>query len=351
MMIHTQEYLPMPHQQSHHQALTQITHATQHSMPIMATQQFVAPPAPAAKENNFYGRGFSRPSPTTSSNVNTSAGGGGGSNSNTPSSRNMNWRNPEKEVTRIPPRFQKQRPGLHQNSASSGKQSPRSRGSRDRNLPRATSRSAPSTANRLTVFGTSNVVNNLSESQLSEALFIPVRLISAMKLKEFKEKISLVEPEFDRIILIHGLGNDARNIAVYSNKSDVDKGAESDDVAHDFADTILDLIERIPYVKVLISTLLPRFDHEDQLNMSCPNNVRKVMNVEISMKLQDKPNVEFINNDTVLEWWKDDVKKKRLFRHDGYHLSAYGFSMMLEHWMKTLKVCVTSLGLINDGGK
>ena len=351
MMI-PQEYLPMPHQQSHHQALTQITHATQHSMPIMATQQFVAPaPATAStgtKDNSFYGRGFSRPSAT----ANTSDRGGSSSNSsNTPSSRNMNWRNPEKEVTRIPPRFQKQRP-LHQHSASSGKQSPRSRMSaRDRNLPRATSRSAPSTANRLTVFGTSNVVNNLSESQLSEALFIPVRLISAMKLKEFKEKISLVEPEFDRIVLIHGLGNDARNIAVYSNKSDVDKGAESDDVAHDFADTILDLIERIPYVKVLISTLLPRFDHEEQLNMSCPNNVRKVMNVEISMKLQDKPNVEFINNDTVLEWWKDDVKKKRLFRHDGYHLSAYGFSMMLEHWMKTLKVCVTSLGLINDGGK
>ena len=132
------------------------------------------------------------------------------------------------------------------------------------------------------------------------------------------------------------------------NKNDVDKGAESDGLANDFADVVLDLIDRIPYIKVLISTLLPRFDNEDQINMSNPNNVRKVMNVEISMRLQDKPNIEFINNDTVLEWWKDDVKKMRLFRPDGYHLSAYGFSMMLEQWMKTLKSTVAQLSLASD---
>lgn len=169
-----------------------------------------------------------------------------------------------------------------------------------------------------------------------------------MKLVEFKEKIAMVDPELDRIVLIHGLGNDARNLALRTNLSDVDKGAESDGVANQFADIVLDLIARIPYIKVLISTLLPRFDSEELNNMSNPNNVRKVMNVEISMRLSDKPNVEFINNDTVLEWWKDDVKKMRLFRQDGYHLSAYGFSMMLEHWMKTLKTTVSDLDL-SDG--
>merc|ERR1712018_340123 len=59
-------------------------------------------------------------------------------------------------------------------------------------------------------------------------------------------------------------------------------------------------------------------------------------------------NVEFINNDTVLEWWKDEVKKVRLFGKDGYHLSAYGFSMMFEYWMKSLKKSVTDLGLVDD---
>jgi len=162
------------------------------------------------------------------------------------------------------------------------------------------------------------------------------------------KRIGQVDPEVDRMVLIHGLGNDARNIALKTSKSDVDKGAESDGLANEFADIILDLVDRIPYLKVLISTLLPRFDNEFEANMSNPNNVRKVMNVEISMRLQDKPNIEFINNDTVLEWWKDDVKKMRLFGSDGYHLSAYGFSMMLEHWMKTLKSAVNALGLKED---
>ena len=70
-----------------------------------------------------------------------------------------------------------------------------------------------------------------------------------------------------------------------------------------------------------------------QTAMSCPNNVRKVMNVEISSRLNENKAVIFINNDIVLEWWKDDVKKMRLFNSDGHHLTAYGFSVMLDHWM------------------
>ena len=106
-------------------------------------------------------------------------------------------------MTRIPPRFQKQRPSANQHQASE-----KVFGA----LPRATSRSAPSTAKQLTIFGTSNVVNNLNETELGEDLSIPVRLIAAMKLGDFKEKIAMVDPEKDRLILIHGLGNDARNI-------------------------------------------------------------------------------------------------------------------------------------------
>merc|ERR1711976_38340 len=296
-------------------------------MPIMATQQYI-PPAP--KDDNYYGSDNSSRSYRSNPQPN--------------SSRNMNWRNPEKEVTRIPPRFQKQRPAQQSYQSASSSEKVLNSGS----LPRASSRTSPEAARRLTIFGTSNVVNNLSTEVLESDLNIPVRLIPAMKLDAFKEKIGQVDPEVDRMVLIHGLGNDARNIALKTSKSDVDKGAESDGLANEFADIILDLVERIPYLKVLISTLLPRFDNEEQLNMSNPNNVRKVMNVEISMRLQDKPNVEFINNDTVLEWWKDEVKKVRLFGKDGYHLSAYGFSMMFEYWMKSLKKSVTDLGLADD---
>ena len=323
-----------------HGALTQITH-TQHSVPIMATQQFV----PSSGSRNignggsssdpYYGRGYSRPS-----------GGGGG--------RGSGWRDQSdrntREVTRIPPRFQKQRPPP---TATNSYNSEKAAGStenkpRAANLPEASGSTPPPGCRRLTIFGTSNVVNNLSESDLAESLNIPVRLIPAMKLEAFNEKIGMVDPELDRLVLIHGLGNDARNIALKTQKNDVEKGVESDSIAHEFADTVIDLVKRIPYVKVLISTLLPRFDNEEQANMSNPNNVRKVMNVEISMKLADNPNVQFINNDTVLEWWKDDVKKMRLFGSDGYHLSAYGFSVMLGHWMKSLKEVVSKLNL-TDG--
>ena len=165
------------------------------------------------------------------------------------------------------------------------------------------------------MFGTSNVVNNLAESDLSEDLGIPVRLIPAMKLDSFRQEIAQVDPSKDRFVLVHGLGNNARDIALRStSKSDVDKGAESDEVASEFAEIIKDLVERIPYIQVFVSTLLPRFDAEDQAGMSCPNNVRKVMNVEVSTRLSDVQNVTFINNDMVLEWWKDEVKKRRALR-------------------------------------
>ena len=116
-------------------------------------------------------------------------------------------------------------------------------------------------------------------------------------------------------------------------------------MALEFTEIIADLLERIPYLSVFISTLLPRFDREDLGTMSNPNNVRKVMNVEISSRLSSNERVVFINNDTSLEWWKDEVKRNRLFSNDGHQLTAYGFSVMLDHWMVTLKPEVSKANL------
>lgn len=80
--------------------------------------------------------------------------------------------------------------------------------------------------------------------------------------------------------------------------------------------------------------------------MSCPNNVRKVMNVEISMRLEGLANVRVINNDEWSSWGQDDdVKRNRLFGSDGYHLTPYGFSLMLDFWMKSLRAIVTEADL------
>ena len=60
--------------------------------------------------------------------------------------------------------------------------------------------------NGLLLFGTSNVVNNLDTVKLSKELKLPVRLIPAMKLNVFEEKVAHVDPSIDWLVLIHGLG-------------------------------------------------------------------------------------------------------------------------------------------------
>jgi hypothetical protein len=45
-----------------------------------------------------------------------------------------------------------------------------------------------------------------------------------------------------------------------------------------------------------------------------------VMNVEILSRLAGNERVVFINNDLVLEWWKDEVKRNRLFNSDGHQV-------------------------------
>ena len=60
-------------------------------------------------------------------------------------------------------------------------------------LPKAPTTTAPDAAMRLTVFGTPDIINNLDETDMSESLSgIPVRLILAKNLSEFRQKIELV---------------------------------------------------------------------------------------------------------------------------------------------------------------
>ena len=94
-------------------------------------------------------------------------------------------------------------------------------------------------------------------------------------------------------------------------------------------------LQNLLRISNIISNLYPNniYFFNLQSGMSCTNNVRKVMNVEISSRFNNNLCVTFINNDVVLEWWKDDVKKMRLFCSDGFSLTAYGFSVMLDHWM------------------
>ena len=60
-------------------------------------------------------------------------------------------------------------------------------------MPKTLNKSAPGSAVRLTIFGTSDIVNNLNEADVSDSLSgIPVRLIATKNLCDFREKIEMV---------------------------------------------------------------------------------------------------------------------------------------------------------------
>ena len=71
--------------------------------------------------------------------------------------------------------------------------------------------------------------------------------------------------------------------------------------------------------------------------MGNPNNVRKVINVQITARLYENPRVGLINSDKILDWGDDNVK---LFNvNDGAILRRF------MHHTGT----VTSLALLPDG--
>merc|ERR1719219_3021692 len=85
----------------------------------------------------------------------------------------------------------------------------------------------PGKGNGLLIFGSSQV----DESFLSKEINIPVKFLVCPKLDVFKEKAILVNPSRDWLVLVNGLANDARIIAM-TNKSDVDKANDADNVAN-----------------------------------------------------------------------------------------------------------------------
>ena len=83
------------------------------------------------------------------------------------------------------------------------------------------------------VFGSTTV----DEAALSESLNLPVKYVAVSKLSQLQEKVVLLNPSRDWFVLLHGLGPDARDIAM-TKKSDVEKANDADRVANAFWDRI-----------------------------------------------------------------------------------------------------------------
>ena len=344
-----------PHLPPHHaQTLPHHQHLLDHHGPIMATQ-------PLSVMQTFYPTS----STTTFSQANnfSSTGGAGGQFYNNHSrgrgdyhnSGNRSFNNSYNRqnsngnssstggggVTRIPPRLQKQKVNDHYQMSK-----PTNNADYD-HLPK-TNKTQNSTemdlakCDRLVFFSNTEILDDFDQDELSVELKVPIKSVEVTDFKDLFNKVSEIDAQRDRFLLIHALGPDAKSLALASAKTDVEKGAMSDELANELADLVEQLTRRLPHLKVLLSMLTPRFDHEEtQTAMSCPNSVRKVINVQLSMRLHDNLNVTVINNDLVLEWYKDEVKRNRLFKSDGQKLTAFGMSILLDHWKTALTEVIT----------
>ena len=108
-------------------------------------------------------------------------------------------------------------------------------------------------------------------------------------------------------------------------------------MANKFCDLIeTEILSKSSHFYVLISMLLPRCDFQERSGMSNPNNVRKVINVQITSRLYENPRVTLINSDHILGLDHNEERKRELMHSDGYHLTEFGFNLMLENWMSTL---------------
>ena len=246
----------------------------------------------------------------------------------------------------LPPRFLRQREANNQQNIGPAQHQPKPPSMiemQSGSLKKGAALPPPDASLGLLIFGTSNVQNHLQEKELASQLRIPIKLESAPKLDLFQEKVKLLDPTRDWLVLVHCLGNDARNIAL-KRKSDAEKASEADELANEFCDIIeQQILGAAAHISVLVSMLLPRCDFQEKPGMANPNNVRKVINVQITSRLYENPRVSLINSDKALEWGEDVSRLNLLMEGDGYHLTTYGFSLMLNTWReqitKKMKEC------------
>ena len=71
--------------------------------------------------------------------------------------------------------------------------------------------------------------------------------------------------------------------------------------------------------------------------MANPNNVRKVINIQITKRLYENPRVTLINSDKVIKWGDNKEELNELMKSDGYHLTRKGFGAMINNWIEHIR--------------
>ena len=205
----------------------------------------------------------------------------------------------------------------------------------------------PGKGNGLVIFSSYLV----DEGVVSGLVNIPVKYIPCHNLDTFKEKSKLLNPNRDWLVLLHGLGPDARVIAE-TKKTDIDKANDADDVANVFCDIIENqILQSSSHIYVLVSMLLPRIDLQESSGMGNPNNVRKVINVQITQRLYENPRVSLINSDKILDWGEDDVRLNELMKPDGFSLTDLGNKLIVNNWSEHIKKKINYVESVQDKNK
>ena len=181
-------------------------------------------------------------------------------------------------------------------------------------------------------FGDSNVKRH--QDLLHSGILSKCKYVLTYNFDELKENI--FEIFTADIVIIHLLTNDSKYICHdQSWKSDSEKKDDLISLAHNFVNTIKQLIvEEYPDLKIIISTILPRFDGKDLLEIF--SNGKKmilkgneIINDELSKLLLEVENVILVKY--------DDIKEMD-FVDDKFHLSKGGFEKMAKKWRTAIGI-------------
>ena len=156
------------------------------------------------------------------------------------------------------------------------------------------------------IFGDSNVLKYLER-------FTGPKTIPTFTFSELKQNIKHLKQE--KFIIIHVLTND---VTFIHKSSDSLKFVECFRLASDFIDFVIKLSTENANKKIIISKIIPRFDKPFL------NSAGKIINEELSKRLQYYSNVYLISND-----YLEDIGN---FLDDFYHLGPFAFDIMYSTW-------------------
>ena len=160
------------------------------------------------------------------------------------------------------------------------------------------------------IFGDSNVLKYLKR-------FTGPKTIPTFTFSELKQNIKHLKQE--KFIIIHVLTND---VTFIHKNSDSVKFVECFRLASDFIDFITNLSSENANKKIIVSEILPRFDKQ------ILNKAGKIINEEITKKLQQLFNVYLLSNDY--------LEENSNFLEDCYHLTPLSFDSMFSNWKSSI---------------